>query len=85
MHISSPIDLDKLDRLNFHFRDVKNQIIKSESSDHLKMITWSHRFILSIQHYLHKILDDSSRLTDKQLKEWLEIEKNIGFEKIKKD
>jgi hypothetical protein len=31
----------------------------------------------------YKILEDSSRLTDSELKDWLEIEKNVGFEKIK--
>lgn len=31
----------------------------------------------------YKLLDDSSRLTSSQLKDWLEIEKTVGFEKIK--
>lgn len=51
VHISSPSELNYLSNLNYLFEDVKDEIMRTKLPGYMRVLTFSHKFIVPVQIY----------------------------------
>lgn len=62
VHISSPSELTYLANLNYLFEDVKDEIMRSKVPGYMRVLTFSHKFIIPVQIYdFNKTVDKDDK------------------------